>query len=148
MLAGLASVFLIVFPSLPTMFIIALAFGFIDHFQHLNATDLIILGAIALLAEIIDFASGLWGAKIGGAGRNSIIFGLLGLIVGIIFFPPLGSIIGLFLGIAISELVNFGSFRKAIKAAGGGLLGSLVGMLIKLLLAILFFILFLVFVIK
>jgi len=148
MLAGLASVFLIVFPSLPTMFIIALAFGFIDHFQHLNATDLIILGAIALLAEIIDFASGLWGAKIGGAGRNSIIFGLIGLILGLILFPPFGSIIGLFLGVAIYELVSFGSFYKALKAAGGGVLGSLAGMIVKFILAIAFLILFIIFVIQ
>ena len=145
MLAGIASVFLFVFPSLPAMFIIALAFGFIDHFQHLRGTELIILGAIALLAEIIDFISGVWGAKIGGASRNSIIFGIIGLIAGLIIFPPFGGIIGLFLGVAISELVSFGSFYKALKAGGGGLLGSIVGMIIKLLLAIIFLVCFIIF---
>lgn len=130
------------------MFLIALTYGFIDHFQHLSKIDLIILGLIAIVGEFLDYFSGIYGAKLGGATRDAIILGIIGLIIGLITFPPFGSVIGLFLGIFIAEIVHFRDFKKALKSAGGGLLGALTGMIIKIILAILFLVLFIVFALK
>jgi len=148
LLAGSISVLFFIFPSLPVMFLIAFAYGFIDHFQHITGLDLVILGGIAILAEGIDFVSGIWGAKLGGASRDAIIIGIVGLIIGLITFPPFGSVIGLFLGILLAEILHFKDIVKALKAAGGGLLGSLLGMIIKVILAILFLVLFIIFALK
>ena len=148
LILGIGSLFLIVFPSLPFMFVIALIFGIVDNFLHLTFSNLIILGLIALAAEVIDYLSGLMGAKLGGAARISLLYGLIGMVVGLIIYPPFGSIIGLFLGIVISEIIYFKDIKKALKAGGGCLLGSLVGSLIKLILAIIFLVLFIIFAAK
>lgn len=145
---GIGSLFLIVFPSLPFMFVIALIFGIVDKFLHLTFLNLIILGLIALAAEVIDYLSGLMGAKLGGAARISLLYGIIGMIAGLIIYPPFGSIIGLFLGIVISEIIHFKDIKKALKAGGGSLLGSLAGSLIKLFLAIIFLVLFIIFAVK
>lgn len=148
LLAGVASVFLLVFPSLPFMFLIALIFGFIDKFQHLTALNIIILAVIAVVSIVIDYLSGIIGAKIGGASREAIILGIVGLIIGLIIFPPFGSAIGLFLGILASEIIHIKDIKKALKSATGGLLGSLAGTAIQLILSILFLVLFIIFALK
>ncbi|PJE67645.1 hypothetical protein COU95_01245 [Candidatus Shapirobacteria bacterium CG10_big_fil_rev_8_21_14_0_10_40_9] len=146
--AGIASVFLLVFPSLPLMFIIALIFGFIDKFQHLTTLNIIILASLAVASIVIDYLSGLIGAKIGGASREAIILGIVGLIIGLIIFPPFGSAIGLFFGILASEIIHIKNLKKALKSATGGLLGSLAGTALQLILAILFEVLFIIFALK
>jgi len=145
LLPGFAGVFLPL-PSLPYMFGITLIFGFIDQWQNLSIWELIILGAIMLISFASDYLTGLIGAKYGGAAKISIVFGLIGTIIGVIVFPPFGGIVGLFLGILVSEFLNFKDHIKALKAASGGLIGTLAGMLISLVLAILYLALFIVFV--
>lgn len=145
LLPGFAGVFLPL-PSLPYMFAITLIFGFIDQWQHLSYIELIILGVIMLTSFAADFLTGLIGAKYGGAAKISIVFGLVGMIIGLIVFPPFGGIAGLFLGILVSEFINFRDHIKALKAASGGLIGTLAGMFISLVLAITYVVLFIVFV--
>lgn len=146
LLAGLASTFLIVFPSVSLMFIIVFIYGLIDHFKHLTTAQILILAGIALLAELIDYVSGFYGAKIGGARFKSLLIGMAGLIVGLIIYPPFGGIFGLFLGIVLGEILFSKDLFRAFKAGFGSLVGSLVGAIIKITLAIIFFVLYLVFV--
>lgn len=146
LLPGFAGVFLPL-PSIPYMFGITLVFGFLDQWQHLSYIDLTILGILMLISFAAEYLTGLIGAKYGGAAKISIIFGLLGMLIGLIVFPPFGGIAGLFLGILVSEFIHFNDHIKALKAASGGLIGTLAGMLISLVLAILYVVLFVVFVI-
>lgn len=148
MLPGLVGVFLPILPSIPYMFFVALIFTLIDKFQHLSGLNLIILGMIAVLSLLVDYFSGILGAKWGGASRWAIIGGLLGLIIGLILLPPFGGILGLFAGILISEIVMFRKYKKALKAATGGLLGTLAGIVINLILGVLFLVLFVVWAIR
>lgn len=145
LLPGFAGVFLPL-PSLPYMFAITLIFGFIDQWQHLSYIDLTILGIIMLISFTAEYLTGLLGAKYSGAAKISIIFGLIGMIIGVIVFPPFGGIAGLFIGILVSEFLHFRDHIKALKAASGGLIGTLTGMLISLILAIIYVVLFIVFV--
>jgi hypothetical protein len=146
LLPGFAGVFLPL-PSLSYMFGITLIFGFIDQWQHLNYIELIILGIVMLISFAAEYMTGLIGAKYGGAAKISIVFGLLGMLIGLIVFPPFGGIAGLFLGILVSEFLQFKNHIKALKAASGGLIGTLAGMLISLILAILYVVLFIIFVV-
>jgi uncharacterized protein YqgC (DUF456 family) len=144
-LATGASFLLMVFPAHLFLLIISLVFGLVDHFQHLKLWEWGILAGLVVVMVAADWLSGLWGAKVSGASRKSIIWGIVGMIIGLIIFPPFGSLIGLFLGILVSELVHFTEYKKAIKAASGSVLGTLAGTLINLVLSILFLILFIVF---
>lgn len=135
-------------PGLPYMFLIALVFGFVDKFQHLSIIELVYLGIVATAAILVDYLSGVLGAKFSGATRNGVIGGILGFALGLILFPPFGGFIGLFLGIFIIELTNFAHWKKALKAASGSLIGTLTGIGINMLLAAIFTILFVLFSIK
>ena len=146
LLAGIASVFLLIFPSLAFMFLVSFIFALIDHFQHLSALELGILAAIAICGETLDYILGLVGAKISGAKFKSLLWGAVGLIIGLVIYPPFGGIAGLFLGIVLSEILIFKKGFKSLKAGFGGVLGSIAGLIIKLILALAFLILFLIFV--
>jgi len=147
MIPGIIGVFLPVIPSIPYMLVIAIIFGYTDKFEHLTLSNLIILIVITIISIIVDYLSGLLGAKFGGATLKSLAFGFLGMTVGVFINPLIGGIIGLFLGILVGETLVYKDHEKALKAATGGLLGVLVGMITNFILAVLFLIFFLVVVI-
>jgi len=147
LLPGFAGIFLPL-PGILYMFIISLIFGFVDKFQHLTELELLILGIIALVAMLNDYLSGMLGAKYGGAAQKSMLYGIIGMILGLIIFPPFGGLVGVFIGILLAEIFNHGNREKALCAATGGLVGSLIGMGITLILSIVFLFLFIIFGIK
>lgn len=131
-------------PGLPLMFIVTLIFGFVDSFTAFPPEYLIIFGAITLLSIAVDYSSGLIGAKLGGANKTSLTLGLIGLIVGLISFPPFGAFLGLFAGIFMAELIQFHDHFKALKAASYSLAAVIGGTLFNIGLAISFFAIFLI----
>jgi uncharacterized protein YqgC (DUF456 family) len=145
MLPGIAGVVLPVLPGIPYMFVVALIFGFVDHFRHLTVVNIVVLAIITIVSLLVDYFSGIFGAKYSGAGKQSMFFGAIGFLIGTFAFPPLGGFAGLFLGVLIAELYYFGSHLKALKAATGGLLGTAFGIAINLLLSIAFLGLFILF---
>lgn len=144
-LPGIVGIFLPILPSLPYMFVAALVFGIIDKFAHLTSIELIFLGLLAAASFLVDYLSGVMAAKYSGASLAAVLAGVIGLILGTIFFPPFGGLVGLFLGILAAELFLVRDYKKALKAASGGFLGQIAGILINLVLAIIFIVLFIVF---
>ena len=123
-----------------TIFLYAL----IDGFETLQPWHLGVFGALAILSIAIDYSSGLIGAKLGGASKKALIFGIMGLFIGLIAFPPLGAFIGLFLGVFIAELVQFKDHHRALKAASYSMVTTIIGALANIAIAIGCFIGFLV----
>lgn len=142
---GLFMVFIPMMPAMSYMFLTALIFGFIDHFAHLTLYNLIPLGAILLGSVVVDYLAGILGAKYGGASKTGIKYGLIGLLVGVIIFPPFGGLAGLFGGVLMAELLSRRTKQEAIKAATGSLLGSVSGTFVNAFLAFVFFVLFIIF---
>lgn len=134
-------------PGLLYMLVIATVFGFIDNFTHLTLGNLGILAIITTVAMLMDFFSGIVGAKWGGAHWSSIIYGMVGLVAGSILIPVpiVGSLAGLFLGVLFSEWYRTASIKKANKAAVGSFAGSLVGMAGNITAAVAFVTLFIIF---
>lgn len=145
MLPGLLGVILPIFPGVPFMFLVALVYGFVTKFQLLSVSELIWLAGLALISVVVDYLAGLLGAKFGGASAKALTVGLIGFVVGMIIFPPLGGLFGMFLGIVITEFYLVGKGRTALKAGAGGLLGALAGMIINLVIGLTFVGLFLFF---
>jgi uncharacterized protein len=133
-------------PAIPYMFLMAWIFGYFDNFERLTAGNLWVFGGILIASILIDYFSGVIGAKYGGASRKGLLFGFLGLILGFLLLPPFGGFIGLFTGIFIGEFLMKGDKTKAIKAATGSLVGSIGGILINTFLAVTIFTLFVIFV--
>lgn len=143
LLAGLVGVALRILPGVSLMFVMTLIYAFINHFQRLSITDIVILGVIALAAELIDYFSGVYGAKIFGASKAGIIGGMIGSMIGLFLLPPLGLFIGLVAGVALVEfMLKKKTVRHSAKAAAGALIGSISGLVINLVLAITFIITF------
>ena len=76
------------------------------------------------------------GAKKFGASRTGIIFAAIGMITGIIFFPPSGIFFGLLIGAFIGELIAGKNQSQAFKAGFVTFLGILTSMVVKLMLAV------------
>ncbi|MBP6965365.1 MAG: DUF456 domain-containing protein [Armatimonadetes bacterium] len=145
MLPGVAGVLLPMIPGIPLMFVVAVVFGFVNHWEHLHPWELAILFAIVLLSVLVDYLAGMLGARYGGAGRRATMWGLVGLVVGLLVFPPFGGIIGLFVGVLVAELARGRSQFHALCAAAASLLGSLAGILGNFFLALVFLVSFIIF---
>ncbi|MEI6345914.1 MAG: DUF456 domain-containing protein [bacterium] len=145
MALGIPAVLVPFLPGISYMFLIALLFAISDHFVHVTWENLAVLGGILVTSFFIDYFAGILGARYGGADRRSVLFGFLGLILGLVAFPPLGGIIGLFVGIFVGEIVARKSNAAALKSATAGLIGSVTGAFINCSLAVLMFGLFLYF---
>lgn len=148
MLSGVAGIFVPAIPGVPMMLLLAVFFGFIDRWQHLTPVNLLVLLIIATASLAVDNLSGILGAKYGGASGKSMLWGMLGMLLGLAMMPPFGGLLGLFLAVLISEYIYHQRGAKAIKAAAGSFIGTVAGMIINLILSIIFILLFIVFSIK
>ncbi|GBD88985.1 hypothetical protein BMS3Abin03_02929 [bacterium BMS3Abin03] len=88
--------------------------------------------AITLLVTVLDYALPIMGAKVYKASRFGIWGSVIGMIIGIIFFPPFGMIIGLFLGAVVGELLAGKKEWQALKVGSVTFFASMLMILIKL----------------
>lgn len=145
LLPALAFVFIPLFPTFWYLLALATLFGILDGFAHLTAGNLAVLAALFAFSILIDWSSGLLGARFGGAGWKSLLWGALGGVFGVLLMPPFGALLGLFVGVLAGELLRSKKSREALKAATGALVGTMAGMVLNTALALAFVILFFVF---
>lgn len=133
-------------PGILYMLVIAFLAAFLDGFIHISAWDIGVLAILAVAVLLVDFFSGIVGAKVGGAHWSSIIWGFVGLVAGslIIPIPVLGSLAGMFLGVLVSELYRTKDVRRANKAAVGSFWGWLAGTGFKIGASVVFLFLFVI----
>jgi len=145
--AGVIMAFVPFMPALSFMAVSSVVFSLVTQFKPLSPGELSILIAIAMVSIATDFLSGLFGAKMSGAHGKSVFIGMITSFVGFLVFPPFGGIIGLFLGVLVSEMVfRARSVEGAVQSAKGAVIGTVVGMIINIILAISFFSLFILFI--
>ncbi|MSR78756.1 MAG: DUF456 domain-containing protein [Candidatus Taylorbacteria bacterium] len=143
-------VFLVLIPLMPAfsyMFVMSLLFGLIDHFANLTMWEFVVLSSFFFLSLIIDYSAGVLGAKYSGASGRSILYGIVGLILGTIALPPWGGIPGMFFATFFSELLLNKKKAAALRAAAGSVFGAITGVLFNFVLAVTFWVLFIVFVV-
>lgn len=87
---------------------------------------------LTLFAQLLDYLCTYWGARKYGATWQGAVGGLVGGVLGIIFFNLPGLIIGPIVGVLVVELYHSGNLRQASRAGFGTLIGSLVAFVIKL----------------
>jgi uncharacterized protein YqgC (DUF456 family) len=134
------------FPGILYMFAIALVAAFFDGFVHLSGFDIGVLAALSVLVMLVDVFSGVVGAKAGGAHWSSVIWSIVGFVVGSIVIPVpiLGSLAGMFLGVLVSEWYRTRDMRHANRAALGSFWGWVAGTGFKLAASVVFLVLFVV----
>ncbi len=122
---GLIGAFIPGIPGVPLMYASALVFSML--YFHFSVGAIIGLGVLTLLALLAEHAAGLIASRGSGARGQSLWAGAVGLVIGTVFFPPLGGFFGLFLGILAAELFLHHDHERAIRAAAGSLVGSVIG---------------------
>lgn len=131
LLAGIAGC---IFPFLPGP---PLAYGSLILLQissrnPFTESFLVIWALVTTAVVIADYYIPIWGTKKFGGTKGGVWGATIGLIVGIFFFPPLGLIIGPFLGAFAGEIINKQDSNKAFRSAIGSFVGFVAGTLMKL----------------
>lgn len=115
--------------SFAAILILAASQGFA---APLSFTFVMLLAMLTVVVTALDYVIPAAGAKKYGASKWGIWGSILGMIFGILYFPPLGMIVGAFLGAVGVELLIGKSSKQAIKAGWGVFVGTLFGTVLKL----------------
>lgn len=129
----------VIIPALPgvTLNYLALILLYINKGEEVvSLSTIIMFGLLTFLVALLDYILPLAGAKKSGTSRTGIIFAALGMLIGLLFFPPLGIFFGLLIGAFLGELIAGKTESQALKAGMVTFLGILTSMVIKLMLAV------------
>lgn len=97
-----------------------------------SPTFLVLMGVLTILTLILDYAMPLAGAKRFGASKRGFWGSLIGMVVGMFFFPPFGLILGAFLGAVAGELSAGKDHSAALRAGWGVFVGTMAATALKL----------------
>ncbi len=127
---GLIGCFIPVLPGPPLAYIslLLLQLGPVVPFTF---NFMMVMGIIVAIITAIDYLIPALGTKKWGGSRYGIIGALLGVVVGLFIFPPLGFVIFPFIGAMMGEIINGTNTNKALKAAFGTLIGLIFGTMLK-----------------
>jgi uncharacterized protein len=124
----------LVVPALPgpvLLFMGLLAAAGAEDFAHVGAPTLVTLGGLAVLAYVVDFVAGAFGARVYGASGMAMIGAALGAVAGL-FLGLVGVLVGPFVGAVIGELMARKGLHAASRAGVGATLGFVIGAAAKL----------------
>lgn len=136
LVAGLIGAFLPVLPGPPLAWLGILSLHFTSYVAF-STTFLVTTAVVMLVVTLLDYYVPIWGTKKLGGTKKGIIGSTVGLLVGLFFFPPLGIIVGPFIGAFAGEMIaNPNDVNTALKSAIGSLIGFLVGTGLKFVYAV------------
>lgn len=143
MILGIIGAFLPVLPGPITGWVGLLLL----HLTKVVPQDWTFLGitlAVAIIIYILDYIIPALGTKKFGGSKYGMYGTTIGLIIGLIFFPPFGIIIGPFVGALIGELMyDSKDSNRAFKAAVGSFIGFLFSTGLKFIVGLIYLGLFL-----
>ena len=133
MILGIAGCLLPMLPGPPLSYLGLIAIHFSSKIDF-SSKFLISWGIIVILVSILDYVIPIWGTKYFGGSKYGVWGSMAGLLAGL-FIPPVGIIIGPFLGAVVGEILA-GNKQNALKAGFGSFIGFLAGTVIKLLVSL------------
>jgi uncharacterized protein YqgC (DUF456 family) len=130
--AGFVGCILPILPGPPLSFIALLLLSFARDWEPFSVTFFIVMGGLTILVTVLDYLVPAVGAKKYGATKFGIWGSIIGLFVGLFFFPPFGLFLGGFAGAVVGELLAGREGKEALRAGWGSFIGNLAGMGLKL----------------
>lgn len=124
-----------ILPILPGAILIyggMIFYGFMTQFQELNGVFFLIQGLILAFIFLIDYLAAALGTKRFGGSKQTAWGAVIGTILGVITFNPLGILLGPFLGAFAVELLRGSDINAAMRVGFGTVIGLLGGTLVKL----------------
>ena len=132
--AGLAGTVLPVLPGTVLVWAGIVLGAWIDDFQRVGTTTLVVVTVLAALAWVLDYVAGLLGARRAGASRQALLGAAIGTVVGL-FMGVVGVLFMPLVGAALGEYLAQKDQHRAVKVGVATWLGIMVGLVAKVVLA-------------
>ena len=118
MVVGVAGVVLPVLPDVWLIWLAALGYGLLAGFNGwVGGTAMVLLTLLTIVGVAVDLMMGHAAARKGGASWQAIAASIVLGLVGLWFFPPLGSLVGALLGLFLVEYYRRGrNVKEALTA--------------------------------
>jgi uncharacterized protein YqgC (DUF456 family) len=130
-IGGLIGCIIPVLPGPPISYAGLLLLQLTEDAPFSTETLMIWLG-VTIFVTVLDYIVPVWGTRKYGGTKKGVWGSIIGLIVGIFFFPPIGIIVGPFAGAIIGEMMAGKNSNDAFRAGFGSFIGLLAGTLLKL----------------
>jgi hypothetical protein len=140
-IAGIIGAFLPVIPGLPFSYL-GLFILHLSGVATFSTTFLVIWAIVIIGIMFIENILPIYTTRKFGGSAYGMTGSTIGMIIGMIFFPPLGFFLGSLIGAFIAELAYKQDASIAFRAAWGSFLGFLSGTMIKTVVAAMFAVMF------
>jgi uncharacterized protein YqgC (DUF456 family) len=121
-----------VLPGPPISYISLILLSWAKGWKVYSLTFLLVMGIVTVAVTVLDYLLPVYLPKRYGASKFGIYGSILGMIVGMLIFPPFGFIIGTFIGAVVGELLFNKDKRVTLKAALGVFIGTVAAFVLKL----------------
>jgi uncharacterized protein YqgC (DUF456 family) len=132
--AGLAGTVLPVLPGTVLVWAGIVLGAWIDDFQRVGTTTLVVVTVLAALAWVLDYVAGLLGARKAGASRQALLGAAIGTVAGL-FMGVVGVLFMPLVGAALGEYLAQKDQTRAVRVGVATWLGIMLGLLAKVVLA-------------
>lgn len=130
-IAGIVGTIVPVLPGTPLAFAGLWLIAWLDGYAHVGTATLWLLGALTLLAALVDYVAAALGVKrVGASGlavTGALVGGLVGLLGGVI-----GAIVGPILGAMAGEWLSERDHGRALRVGAAAGVSFIVAMALKL----------------
>lgn len=116
----------------PFSFFALVLLSIAKHGEPFSVKFLVLMALLTIVVTGLDYAMPALGAKKFGASKFGFWGAIIGMLIGIIYAPPLGMIIGAFLGAIAGEMIKGKQSLEALKAGWGVFAGVMIGIILKL----------------
>ena len=131
MISGLLGCIVPVLPGPPLSYVGILFLQMTERY-HFSNSFLILWAIITAFVYGLDLVIPVWGTKKFGGSKRGVWGSIIGLVLGFFFFPPVGIIIGPFIGAVIGEYSLGKDSFTALKSGIGSFIGFFTGTILKL----------------
>lgn len=131
-IASFVGVFVPVVPAVIAVWLGFITYHFLIDNEKLTMLFWIAMGLFTIILLVADFLTNRYFVERFGGSKWSEWGAVIGVIVGVFIYPPIGIIVVPFLIVLIIELIRKQPFKVASLAATGALVGFLSGVVAKM----------------
>jgi uncharacterized protein YqgC (DUF456 family) len=131
-MAGFVGCLVPVVPGPPMSYAALIILSLAKQWKPFSSTFLLVMAGLTLLAVALDYAVPAFGARRYGASKLGVLGAALGMILGLLAFPPFGMILGGMAGAVVGEFFAGKKSQEALRASWGVFIGTMVSIGLKL----------------
>lgn len=130
--AGFVGCIIPILPGPPIAYLSILLISMAGSWELFPVWLLLTLGIAAIGAAVSDSVLPVTSSRKAGAGKAGVRGSIVGMVIGTLFFPPFGTILGAFVGALAAEMIWRREDSRPLKAALGVFSGTMAAIVVKL----------------